>query len=560
MGLSLRPAHWKRYRDIAWLLMKYGRSDLVRKAGLEEALDDSSGGDIEDARPQPEDLSADLEKMGPTFIKLGQLLASRADLLPVPYLEALSRLQDRVEPFAYQEVEQIVSSEIGVRLSKAFSDFDPTPLAAASLGQVHRAALRDGRPVAVKVQRPGIRERMVDDLDALEEVANFLDQHTETGEIYEFGPMIEELRKSLLRELDYRLEAQNLIRLSDNLKQFAHLVIPTPIEDYTTSRVLTMEFIKGKKITLLGPLGRLEIDGSILVEELFRAYLQQILVDGFFHADPHPGNVFLTTDGRIALLDLGMVAHTSPGTQENLLKLLLAISDGRSDDASTIAIQIGEQKSSFDESSFRRRIAELITRNQDARLEEIDVGKVVLEVCRACGENGIRVPQELTMLGKTLLNLDEVGRTLDSKFDPNEAIRQNAMGLTRQRMMKSLSLGSIFQSMLEVKDFTQRLPQRINKILDALAHDELKVHIDVHDRGKLMHGAQKVANRITIGLILAALIIGAALLMRVETSFRILGYPGLAIIFFLAAAAGGIALVLTILFYDETPNRKAGRR
>src|SRR2546428_9453955 len=146
MGLSLRPAHRKRYRDIAWLLMKYGRSDLVRKAGLEEALEDSSAGDIQEARPRPEDLSADLEKMGPTFIKLGQLLASRADLLPVPYLEALSRLQDRVEPFGYQEVEQIVSSEIGVRLSKAFCDFDPAPLAAASLGQVHRAALRDGRP------------------------------------------------------------------------------------------------------------------------------------------------------------------------------------------------------------------------------------------------------------------------------------------------------------------------------------------------------------------------------------------------------------------------------
>src|SRR5256885_2065622 len=313
MGISLKPEHLKRYRDIAWLFMKYGRSDLVKHAGLEEALDESVAS--VDA-PQAEELASDLEKMGPTFIKLAQLLSTRADLLPFPYLDALARLQDNVEPFSFAEVEQIVSSELGVRISKAFAVFEATPIAAASLGQVHRAAMRDGRPVVVKVQRPGVRESIVEDLDALETVAEFLDSHTETGKRYEFKQMLMELRKSIIRELDYRQEAHNLAVLNENLKDFEHIAVPLPIEDYTTTRVLTMKYISGKKITSLSPLARIELDTFALAEHLFRAYLQQILVDGFFHADPHPGNVFLTDNGEIALIDLGMVARITPTFQE----------------------------------------------------------------------------------------------------------------------------------------------------------------------------------------------------------------------------------------------------
>jgi len=196
MGISLRTEHLKRYRDIAVLLMKYGRADMVRRAGLEEAIE----GQAEDPQATPakmEELADDIEKMGPTFIKLAQLLSTRADLLPQPYLDALARLQDRVEPFSFAEVERIVQSELGVRISKAFSEFSSEPLAAASLGQVHRASLRDGRQVVVKVQRPDIRERMSDDLDALEDIAAFMDARTEAGRKYEFGVILSELRKSL---------------------------------------------------------------------------------------------------------------------------------------------------------------------------------------------------------------------------------------------------------------------------------------------------------------------------------------------------------------------------
>jgi len=550
MGLSLKPQHLKRYKDVAMLLMKYGRSDLVKAAGLDPTLDDDSPA-ASATDPAASELADDLERMGPTFIKLGQLLSTRPDILPLPYLQALTRLQDRVEPFAFAEVESIVISELGVRLSKAFSEFDAKPLAAASLGQVHRAAMRDGRLVAVKVQRPDIRERVMEDLDALEEIAEFLDAHTEMGRRYGFVQILDEFRRSLLRELDYRQEAQNLTLLRRNLSEFSAIVVPAAIEDYTTSRVLTMEYVSGTKITTLSPVAMLEVKGAELAEQLFRAYLKQILVDGFFHADPHPGNVLVTEAGQIALLDLGMVGRIAPRLQEPLLQLLLAISEGHSDDAVRFALKVGEVRPDFDEPEFSRRVADLVGRHQDAELRNMQVGKAVLEIGRISGDVGLRLPSELTMLGKTLLNLDQIAEALDPTFNPNASIRKNAAEIMRGRLLKSASPGNMFGGILELKEFMERLPGRVNKILDTVANNQLEVKVDAIDEARLMAGFQKVANRITLGLVLAALIIGAAMLMRVETSFRILGYPGLAIIFFLVAAGGGIALMLSILLKDE---------
>ena len=550
MGISLKPQHLNRYRQIAWLFVKYGRSDLVKETGLEETLEAEQRVTPKEAAKASE-LADDLEKLGPTFVKLGQLLSTRVELMPRAYLEALALLQDKVEPFSFGDVEQIVSSELGVRMSKAFSDFEATPMAAASLGQVHRARLRDGRQVAVKVQRPGIRDAMLEDLDALDEIAEFLDKHTEAGKRYEFCQMLSEFRKSLLRELDYRQEATNLTTIGEHLKEFEHIIVPEPITDYSTSRVLTMQYVHGKKITELSPLARMEFDGAALAEELFRAYLKQILVDGFFHADPHPGNVFLTENYQIALIDLGMVGRVMPGLQEQLLQLLLAISEGRGDDAAEIAIRVGERKEDFAEKEFKQRIGEIVAKQQGVTVEQMQVGRLVLEVTQASGENGVRVPPELTMLGKTLLNLDQVGRAIEPEFDPNASIRRNAAQIMQQRLMKSLSPGNLFSGVLELKDLVQRLPSRINKILDAIANNELKVSVDAIDEKTLVVGFQKVANRITVGLIIAALIVGAAMLMKVETSFRLWGYPGLAILLFLAAAAGGVTLLINILFYDK---------
>jgi predicted unusual protein kinase regulating ubiquinone biosynthesis (AarF/ABC1/UbiB family) len=305
----------------------------------------------------------------------------------------------------------------------------------------------------------------------------------------------------------------------------------------------------------VSPLQWTEVKGETLGNDLFRAYLQQILVDGFFHADPHPGNVLLTPDHRIALLDLGMIGRLTGATQERLFKLLLAISEGRGDEAATVAIGLGDRREDFDEAAMRRAVAEMVGRYQHTAISDMNAGRVMIELARRGGEHGVKMAPELALLGKTLLNLDEIGRVLDPDFDINAAMRQNATMLLRRRMMKSVASSNLFTSALEVRDFAERLPGRVNRILEALAGNDLRLKIEVIDHGSIIDGFQKVANRIALGLVLAALIVGAAMLMRVQTTFTILGYPGLAMLLFLAAAGGGFWMAWTILAGDVRRTR-----
>ena len=554
MGISLQPKHLRRYGALARMLVKYGRSDLVRNAGLDQALAEEEDGVVPADGTVAEaagELADDLERLGPTYIKLGQLLSTRSDFLPPAYMEALQRLQDKIEPFPFAQVEEIVESELGVRLSKAFAEFDPEPIAAASLGQVHRALLRNGRCVAVKVQRPGIREQIADDVEALADIADFVDKHTDAGERVQFSGMLDEFRRSMVRELDYLKEAQHLMILRRNLAEFDLLIVPEPVEDYTTSRVLTMDYISGRKITDLSPLARMEMNGEALGEQLFKAYLKQILVDGIFHADPHPGNVFLTYDGRLALIDVGMIGRIAPVMQQNLLKLLLAVSEGKGESAAEIATDMGTITDAFDRDTYTREVSQLVAQHQSTTMAQLDTGRVVLEITRTAAQNGLRLPPELTLLGKTLLNLDLVSRILAPDFDPNDAVRRHASDLMRQRLNKLLSPGNVVSTVMELNDFVQHLPGRMNRVFEKVVNDQLTLKVNAFDEVKLMEGMQKIANRITVGLIIAACTIGAALMMRVPSSLTVLGYPALAMLLFLVAFISGLLLVYSILFGDE---------
>lgn len=544
MRFSLRPRHFRRYKGIAKLVLKYARRDLLKEADGDGAL------------PKAEELAADLEKMGPTYVKLGQLLSTRADLLPPAYLDALSRLQDRVEPFSSEEAERIVVEELG----RPFREFDPEPMAAASLAQVHRAVLRDGRSVAVKVQRPGIRPQIVEDLDALLELAGFLERHTQVGRQYEFLEILQEFHHSLLRELDYKREARNFATLRRLVAPFERICVPETLEECTTLRVLTMDRVEGRKVTDLAPEEAARIGGPELADQLFRAYLKQILVDGFFHADPHPGNVLVTADGRLALIDLGMVARIREDMQDRLLEMLLAISEGRGREAGETALHLGEKKPDADPDGFLRDVANLVAENRDIELGGLEVGRIVLSVLRISGRHGIRLPAEFTMLEKALLNLDQVGRILDPGFSPSEAIRRSVPDLLRQRAENAISLSRALESWIEIKELVGRAPSRIARVLELASENKLEMKVDAIDEAKLIGGFQKVANRVTLGLVLAALIVGAALLMRIETRWTILGYPGLAILFFLIAAGGGLALALNILIGDERVPKWRRRR
>ena len=534
----MRTSHLARYRDIATLLVKH-----------RHALGATEDEEVEKQDAQA--LADELERMGPTFVKLGQLLSTRADLLPPTYLRALSRLQERVEPFAFDDVARIVRHELGVRISNAFSYFDERPIAAASLGQVHRAEMRDGRPVVVKVQRPNVRERVLDDMDAIEELAALADNHTNAGRRLGFTDMVGEFRKSLLDELDYRREAANLETLRANLAHNEFIVVPAPVHDYTTDVVLTMDYVAGSTIGAITPIGMTEVDGPCLAGALFDAYLDQFLVDGFFHADPHPGNVVVTDDGRLALIDLGMTARLEPPMQEELVKLLLAIGDGRGTDAADVAIRMGRPLADFDEAGYGRRIAEIVARQSTTAMASVQAGAVITALTQSAAESGLRLPAELTMVGKALLNLDEIARTLDPTFDPNTAIRRASADLVRKKLVQGASPSNLMNAALEAKEFAERLPRQLNNVLEALADGQFTINVQGIDEREIMRSAQKLANRVTAGLLVASMVIGAALIMRVQTHARLFGYPALAIVLFLLAAAAATWLFIAIQRHDE---------
>ncbi len=554
--MKISSTNLKRYKEIIALLWKHGRSDLARQMGTPGDDYDLQNRETSKDKVDPAQLADDLEAMGPTYVKLGQLLSSRSDLLPEPYLAALTRLQDQVKPFAYEEVEQIILAELGIRISKAFCRFDQKPVAAASLGQVHGAALRDRREVMVKVQRPNIRQQIAEDFEVLAQIADFLDSHTEVGRRYRFSVVLEEIRVTIQQELNYEREAQNLITLGENLKEFPHLLVPQPVRDYCTRSVLTMEAVQGCKITSLSPVARLGFDGEALAEELFKSYLKQILLDGLFHADPHSGNIFLTEDGHIALLDLGMVGRLAPTMQENLLKLLIAVGEGNHETAADVVIHISQTTEHCKPAEFRRHIGQIMALPQNRNLQQMNTGKALMEVSRSAIDSGLRVPGELTLLGKTLLQMDAVGKILAPAFDPYAAIRRNAAEIMARRMKMNLSQGNVLTTLLEMKEFISGLPTRLNRMVDGILNSELEVKVRSMDAQTIGAGFPKVANRITAGIILAALILGAALLMRVQTNFQVFGYPGLAILCFLAAAAGGVWLLFSIFFQDEKIKKK----
>ncbi|MUP47489.1 AarF/ABC1/UbiB kinase family protein [Gramella sp. BOM4] len=555
--MSSTPDKIKRYYKFIRFMLKYWNSDLFRQTSS-VALNDSI--DEEDHEHEfdqsPEELVEDLKAMGPTYIKLGQLLSTRPDLLPDAYLNALANLQDNVSPVPFEEVKKIIEEELGTKISKAFQSFDEKPMASASIGQVHRAELRSGKPVAVKVQRPGIRKQFLDDLDTLDEMTQMAVRHLETAKTYAVDEVFAELRRILVNELDYKKEAQNLKTLKRNLQHFEHLIVPEPVDDYSASRILTMDFVSGKKITSLSPLRQIESDFSELVEELVEAYLQQIINDGFAHADPHPGNIKFTQDNKIALIDLGMIARFTPHLQEQLIELLLAISQSNGEKTANTLLKMSEQTEDSNPREFAKTVSNVIMESENSRAKDLQTGRILIQLNRLALKTHIKLPVEINILGKILLNLDQIVAMLDPEFDLRKAIQENVHEIMRKKMLTELKPENFFSTLIESKHFLERMPERLNAISENMANNEFKIKIDAIDEKRVTDGFQKVANRITLGLIIAAMIVGASMLMQVPSDFTIFGYPGLAMLFFLLAAAGAIVLSYVIIFRDENLNNK----
>jgi ubiquinone biosynthesis protein len=550
-----------RYAQIALFLLRYRKAGLfngldldLQEAALAESADAVSPG-------EPEQFVDDLEALGPTFIKVGQALSTRPDMVPAPYLAALERMQDDVAPVPVAEVRAIIEEELGARVGTVFARFDDEPLAAGSVAQVHAATLRDGREVVVKVQRPGIAQTLREDLAILDKLAGAADRMTEMGRRYGFGEWVHELRHSLANEINFELEADNLRRFAGNLRDYRSLYVPQPLPTLTTSRVLTMDRVNGIKVTRIPPLRRLEHPLRAQASELLRAYLDQVFVHGLVHADPHPGNVLLMEDQRLALFDLGMVARLAPHTRNRLLKLMLGAIGGNSEQVGEISEAMGTPLQDFRHNLYRRRVDQLVS--SYASLQEADhsrsEGRLVLELTRIGAACGLRPPAELSILGKTLLNLEAVTTALDPELDSRAVVEEHLQQVLRQQALGSLSPSNLASEWLDMQELARHTPQHVAAILRTLAENRLRVRLDGLEESRMMESLQKIANRISTGVIVAALVIGAALTARMRDGPNVFGLPVLAVIFIAVAAALGLGLVVSALRRDRKVERAADR-
>lgn len=552
------PSGLARTARILRFLLKYRSAGVF--TGLD--LDSVSNGEATSVTGKPEEFVSELEALGPTFIKFGQALSTRPDMLPPAYLAALERTQDAIAPVAVEQVRAIIESELGVRPSHLFTSFDEVPLGSASLAQVHRATLRDGRTVAVKVQRPGIVDVIHSDLDALAAIATRADATTRLGRRIHFADWVYEFRKALLAELDYCCEAENLDRFRRHFREYPELFVPAPLWDLTTRRVLTMELVAGHKVTELSGTFRTEHDMRTLAGALLRGYLDQVLVHGDIHADPHPGNLLVRDDGRLALFDLGMVMHVPPRQRDRLFRLLFASVEGRGEEAARESIAMGTRLEDFEEERYVREVGQLVARYAAHAGQSLSEGRLLFEIVRISTACGLRTPSELSLLGKTLSHLETVCRALDPRLNVKRIVERHLDTIMGDRLRRSLAPHRVVTEMMDLQALAREAPRKLSDTLSLLADNRLQIRVTGLEESRLMENMQKIANRITTGVITASLIIAAAMMMRIETDVRLFGYPALALVMFLIAAALGVSIVVSALLRDRKarPREESGPR
>jgi predicted unusual protein kinase regulating ubiquinone biosynthesis (AarF/ABC1/UbiB family) len=591
--MLLAPKYLPRLVSTVGLFTRYGLLDFAKGQGLL----DLQGAQLEEGERSDDGASEEnavafrkrLVELGPAYIKLGQILSTRPDLIPPIYVRELEHLQDSVPPMSFDDVERCIEDELGARINKLFGSFDENPLGSASLGQVHAATLRDGREVVVKVQRPGIREILADDIEYFRELAGFLAAHTSAGDRVDVIGVVEQVERALIDELDYRTEARNAATFRRALAGFPHILIPRVIDAYTTHKVLTTQRVRGVKISEIPPISRIEYDFEELAEEFARAYLHQITVNGHFHADPHPGNIFVVLPGRdnpltpaeaaamdrrgetrrpatplirsevdamkaatdladpedpkLAMIDFGMTAHLTESMRNAVVSLFLAMAENQGDTAAEVLISIGEHADTFDRKTYVREVANVVAKHANETVSDTPAGLVLYQMISIGYSAGLKLPAELTLLAKALFNLDAVTRSLDKSFNPSEAMRDYATNIANERARRDLSPRRLFQVASATSDLINALPRRLDEITERMARNDFAFRVDTPQLPSLIKGMEKIANRIFVGLVLAGLLIASSSLLQY---WRRLGLVCIVI-----AAGLGLWMVLTVLINDR---------
>lgn len=540
----------QRVRQILNTLIKYGFGYIVERLNLQGYIPLGKrlfGIPKREVIPRnaAEQFRLVLEELGPTFIKFGQILSLRRDILSEDFVRELEKLQDEVPPFPFEHTREEILSHFGNPIEKLFLSFDEKALAAASIGQVHRATLFDGRGVVVKVQRPGIRETVETDLNILMNLARLLEKYIPEARLYDPVGMVEEFAQSIRKELDFRIEGRSANRFRDIFKGSKTVYVPEVIWTLSGRYILTIEYSTGKKVT--------EVDGDLkyrhrLAKNFIDSFLFQIFEHGFFHADPHPGNIFILDDGRICFHDFGIIGHLDDEMIDNLSNLFLALMDKDVERLMDIYLDVGLLTGEFDPKAFKRDVRDFLEDYYDIPLKDFSFAEFMNGLIAIGQRYQIKTPTDLLLFGKTFMTVESIVRTLDPEFNLIENIRPYTQILLRKKFFEP---SRIYKDMLrvglEVNSILRNLPRNLHHMIRRFQEGRLELEVRHEKLEDLELHIDKASNRLSFSLIIAAIIIGSSIIMQTQIGPLFLGFPVIGVVGYLVAGFLGLWLVWAIL-------------
>lgn len=542
--------HFRRYRQIVEVFLRHGFGYTVERLDLGHLIpmwrrfrrvQEGRATGLPAVR-----LRSAFEELGATFIKLGQLLSTRADLVPPEIVRELAKLQDEVAPFPTEEAVALIEAELGIALDDAFAHFDGTPLAAGSIAQVHRARLHSGEEVVVKLQRPGVAAQIRTDVEILSGLARIV-QDRLRPEMVNIVDFVDEFRRYIMNELDFAREGRNIERFRGQFQDDPYVVIPKVFWEFSTDRMLTMEYVEGVKAFDVEAVDRLGIDRRRIAIIGAEAFLKQVMVDGCFHGDPHPGNVFVLPGERIAYVDFGVVGRVSAEVKENLAALFVGIVRRDMDRVVKAMTRLGAVDDRSDMRRLREDIADMIDRHYGKSLKEIKAATILSESFELAGRHRIRLPSDLLLLGRALVLIEGMGERLDPDFNVLEIAEPFARRLLAERYDPKNVVRRASEELIYWAQLARELPGRVDRLLDQTERGRLRIQFIHRGLEELIHRLDFISNRIALAVVIASLVIGSSLVMQSSTGPFIRGLPAIGVLGYVAAFLLGIWLAVSIL-------------
>ncbi|MCZ7401831.1 MAG: AarF/ABC1/UbiB kinase family protein [Candidatus Methanoperedens sp.] len=554
--LDKQYAYVKRYREIVDVMVKHGFGYLVDRFGLRPFR--SFREKLFGPKPLKEQmlllseaqrLRLALEELGPTFIKSGQILSTRHDLIPTEYIQELEKLQDRVRPFDFSEARNVIEKDFGgKKIEEIFQKFNPEQIASASIGQVYRATLSGGEEVAVKVMRPGIEELIENDLSILMSLAKFAQKHIKESKFFNPVGFVDEFSRIIRLEIDYTHEAQNANRFFLNFKESENVKIPKIYWEYTTKHVICQEFLEGLKITDIEKIEAQGMDRKKICLDFSYAYLKMIFEDSFYHADPHPGNILVSPVGKIIFLDFGMAGHIDPLLRENLTNLIIAIQLNDVDVLIEALTEMGLISDMGSESPLiKLKLDELLTNYYDLSSKFINPSDFLRDLIAIFAGTGGKVPSNIMLLSKTLIIREEISRKLDPEHNFGELTQPYVKKMLTDRAKASHLFKEAEKTISDLVRLMKNFPKRVNHLLAKAEKGTLKLELEHLGLDGLVEELDIMSNRLSFSMIIASLIVGSSLIIQTRMSPSLFGVPFLGIIGFLIAGFLGIGLLISII-------------